>query len=208
MKNTILILIFSTTFFGQSYCQQTPAFENNKRRSDSIAILEYQRISDSLLHLFDSINISLSKTTDTSSIKDEFDLKQIGWTNDFEKIFTPEQIYVLDSIIGNFEKETTIEIAIVTIDSSFIRKSDFDDAVGTIGRIWGVGKKEKNNGIIIGISTSLRKIRISNGYGIENKLTDVETKKIIEELIIPEFRQAKFYEGVRKALFAIISRLR
>lgn len=204
MKKEFSILIFSILIVGQSYCQQKPV----PQKADSPAIQEYRRISDSLLNLFDSIDNSLPRSDRKKlSVKDQFQVKQIGWTNDYEHIFSGEQIYVLDSIIGKFEKKASIEIAIVTIDSSFAQGDDFDDSITMIGRIWGLGKKDKNNGIVIGISTTLRKIRISNGLGIEAKLSDAETKKIIDGLMIPEFKQANFYEGTKKGLLAIISKL-
>lgn len=76
-----------------------------------------------------------------------------------------------------------------------------------MGNSWGVGKKEEKNGIIIGISSSLKKIRITNGYGIESKLSDTETKKIIDEVMIPAFKQAHFFEGLQKGLLSLIEKL-
>lgn len=130
-----------------------------------------------------------------------------GWTNDFEGIFTSVQVFELDSIINGFEAATTHEITIVTIDSSLVTKECFDDFTLALSNHWGVGKKDKNNGILIGISTGLRRIRIQNGYGIEAIVTDVETKKIIDSIIIPEFKKADYFEGVKKGLQALIREL-
>ncbi len=134
-------------------------------------------------------------------------LEPIGWVNDYEHILTKNQICLLDSIIATFEKQTTIEIAVLTVDSTFAQPDEFDNMVTTMGRIWGVGKKDVNNGIIIGASSSLKKIRISNGYGIEKVLSDSETKKIIDETIIPEFKNGNFYEGIKEGVLAIIRKL-
>lgn len=114
----------------------------------------------------------------------------------------------MDSIIDKFEKETTNEIAIVTIDSSWTTKESFDSLTLAIARNWGVGKKDKNNGILIGISTGLRKIRIQNGYGIEAILTDAETKKIINDIIIPEFKKGNYFEGTKSGLLALMQKVR
>jgi uncharacterized protein len=67
-------------------------------------------------------------------------------------------------------------------------------------------KKNKNNGIVIGLSKGHRTIRISNGYGIEPILSDKETKKIIDEIIIPEFKNERYYEGIRKGILKIIEK--
>lgn len=132
----------------------------------------------------------------------------IGWTNDFGHIFSGEQIAMLDSMISRFEKETTIEIAIVTLDSNRATAGNFDSLVLALHRKWGIGKKETNNGILIGISASLRKIRISNGHGIETRLSDQQTKKILDDTILPDFRKGNIYEGILKGLRAIMEKLR
>ncbi len=144
----------------------------------------------------------------SSSYKIQFPITPLGWTSDYENIFSTEQILELDSMINVFEKETTNEIAIVTIDSSWTTAEKFDSLILTIHNNWGVGKKNANNGILIGVSTGLRKIRISNGYGIEQKLTDFETKKIIDNFIIPEFKQANFFNGTKKGVLELMKKMR
>jgi uncharacterized protein len=176
---------------------------------------------DSVLTIIDSLlqdTAFLKSIGDTSffgygefpstKYKVQFHLKALGWTSDYEHIFTEEQIFELDSIISNFERETTNEIAIVTIDSSWTTKDNFDSLTLAIARNWGVGKKEKNNGILIGISTGLRKIRIHNGYGIEKILSDAETKKIIDDIIIPEFQTGNYFEGTKNGLLALMQKIR
>jgi len=156
---------------------------------------------------FDTSSVWFSGKIDSTTLKIPYPLKPVGWTNDFEHILTDSQIVILDSIIQNLERETTIEIAIVTIDSSYISTESFDSLITGLGRLWGVGKREKKNGIIIGMSSGLRKIRISNGYGIEEILSDVETQNIIDNNILPEFRQANYFEGLKQCLFAIIKKV-
>ncbi len=135
-------------------------------------------------------------------------LQPTGWTNDFEHILTVEQVVYLDSLIGNFENETSVEIAVVTLDTSVVDKTGFEAFVKNLSNEWAVGKKSLHNGIVIGISAGLKKIRIQNGYGIEPKLSDKETKRIIDEIMIPEFRKAGYFEGIEKTILAIISKLK
>jgi uncharacterized protein len=135
-------------------------------------------------------------------------LKPTGWTNDYEHIFTNDQVAALDSIITKFEKETTNEIVIVTIDSSWTTQEKFNNLILTIANDWEVGKKGLNNGITIGISTGLRKIRICNGYGIEAKLTDAETKTIMDDRILPEFRKGDYFTGTKNGLLALMQKVR
>jgi uncharacterized protein len=127
-----------------------------------------------------------------------------GWVNDFEHLFTKEQIDTLASIIAEHEHATTNEISIVTIDNPHINEDNFERFVNYLHNKWGVGKKGKNNGVIICISPGIRKVRINNSDGITKMMTDKETKRIIDEIIIPEFKQGNFYEGTKKGLLAII----
>jgi uncharacterized protein len=125
--------------------------------------------------------------------------------NDYEQLLTLFQVKNLDSTIRAFEKETGVEIAIVSIGNDNATSDNFDSTILKIHNKWGVGKFKLNNGIVIGISSELKKIRISNGEGIREKLTDEKTKIIIEEKMIPEFKEKKYYLGLLKGLIEIIS---
>jgi uncharacterized protein len=132
----------------------------------------------------------------------------IGYTNDFENIFSKKQERYLDSMMRAFEKKTTVQIALITIDTSMVNKADFQDYVFKISNKWGVGQKESNNGVTIGVSRGYRFMRIDIGYGIEKILTDSETKKIIDSFFIPSFRKGLYFEGVIEGLKAIMKKLR
>lgn len=127
-----------------------------------------------------------------------------GYVNDYDNLFSEKEQMHLDSLIADFEKRTSIEIAIITLDSSASAKEDFDKLILEVARKWGVGKKGVDNGILIGICHGYRKIRIQNGYGIEKILTDEETKQIIEEYFIPGFKQQGYYKGTYDGLTALI----
>jgi uncharacterized protein len=234
MTRLIIILFFLTAFFDTSYGQKIKGKKSKAAAThktidskqnhiqDTAFLNEYVRLyADSILTIVDSLSkdTSFLKSIGDTSIfgygefrksktKIRFPVRPLGWTSDYENIFTISQINELDSIISRFENETSNEIAIVTIDSTSTTSAEFDNLVLTISNNWGVGKKGLNNGIVIGISKGLRKIRISNGYGIETKLTDAETKRIIEEIIIPEFKNANFFEGAKKGLLTLMQKIR
>lgn len=119
-----------------------------------------------------------------------------GWVNDFENIFTKEQVKTLDSLIADYEKRTSTEISIITIPENATDKARFDELTLFIANKWGVGKKEKDNGILIGISKGYRKMRIQNGNGIEKLMTDNQTKQIIDQTFIPNFKANDYFKGV------------
>ena len=75
-----------------------------------------------------------------------------------------------------------------------------DDASFAVGILnnWGVGQKGKNNGIVILVkptgNSGERKLFISVGYGLEGAITDLQTKHIRENEIVPYFKQKQFYQ--------------
>jgi uncharacterized protein len=131
-----------------------------------------------------------------------------GWTNDYENLFSEAEKVNLDSIIREFERETTFEIGIATIDSLKTSKENFDNLSLHIAQTWGIGKKDKDNGILIAISKGHRRIRIENGNGIELIITEKETSEIIENYFIPEFRKGEYFNGTLNGLKALIKLLK
>lgn len=123
-----------------------------------------------------------------------------GIVNDFEQIFNETEIDSITRLIVRIQNELDVHIAIVTLDSSYTNANDFDAFSLTLANEWGVGDAKKDNGILIAISKSLRKMRINNGYGIERILSDQETAEIIQSVIIPHFKLGNFFEGTSKGI--------
>jgi uncharacterized protein len=72
------------------------------------------------------------------------------------------------------------------------------------GNKYGIGKKEKDNGVVIVFSQQQKEIRISTGYGAEHVLKDEIAKKFIDSLMIPKFKEGLFYEGLYNGSKAIV----
>jgi uncharacterized protein len=131
-----------------------------------------------------------------------------GWVNDFEKIYSKQEAKSLDSLISVFEKKTSYEIAIITIDANYTTDSSFDQYIVAVANAWGVGKKGKDNGIVIGISSEFGRIRIVNGAGVTQYLSDDATKAIIDTNFIPNFKEGNYYKGTQEALLEIMKKLK
>lgn len=134
--------------------------------------------------------------------------KPSGYINDYENLYNDTEESILSGIITEFEKETSVEIAFVTIDTVKTSKEKFEDLSLHIAKEWGIGKKGKDNGILIAISKGYRRIRIQTGSGMEKVMTDEETEKIIYDYLIPEFRKDEYYEGSLNGLLEIIKLLK
>lgn len=129
----------------------------------------------------------------------------IGYVNDFENILNKEQETQLTNFLSVYEQNTTNEIAVITINS-IEPYSDFEQYAIDLSKSWGVGKREKNNGLTIVFSKSLRKIRISTGTGTEKILTDKICKQVIDQIIIPKFKKGEFYDGILLGLAELIKK--
>ena len=131
--------------------------------------------------------------------------KPLGWTNDYADLFTDEEIVYLDSLSANYEKKTSVEIAIVTIPSFLVSEADFEPYTLSILNEWGIGKAEKNNGILIAIAPKYGRLRIQNGFGIKKFLSNEETKKIIDSVFVPHFSEEGYFEGTKQGIEAIVA---
>ena len=72
----------------------------------------------------------------------------------------------------------------------------------------GLWAKEQNNGILLLIAINDRKVRIHNGYGIESNITDAEAANIIDNILIPYFKNGNYYEGLEISTNFIINELK
>ncbi|WP_316844263.1 TPM domain-containing protein [Pedobacter psychrodurus] len=134
--------------------------------------------------------------------------KPKGWVNDYERDFNEQQIASLEYVILKFDKESSIQIAIVTIDTMMTSKKKFNDLALRIANSWKPGEKGKDNGILIAFSRKHRLIRICNGYGIEKLISDKETKEVIDRHIIPNFKKDDYYAGTFTGLTELIKLLK
>ena len=124
------------------------------------------------------------------------------WVLDFEHVLTPAQITSLDSMYKAHEKITTNEIALVTIPE-YGTDSTLERFALNFGNKYGIGKKEKNNGVLIVFTNAIRQTRISTGYGTEKVLKDEIAKKIIDSVMIPYFKNDRIFEGLWEGSKAI-----
>ena len=158
------------------------------------------------LIIFLSLIISLYSQAQSGTGKKLFPAKPIGWVSDFENDLTPIWIAYIDSTISGFEKHTSIEIGVVTLslDSTMISSDKEWNALAMdLFNTWGIGEKDKNNGLLLLVSKKLRRVRIVTGEGIRNKLTDEEAKAIIETIMIPSFKKGLYGQAIDAGLQAI-----
>lgn len=133
-----------------------------------------------------------------------------GRVADFAGVFTAAQVSHLDSLVRAHEMKTSNQAAAVTLrsDSATIPSlAAFEKFSLELFNRWGVGQKEKNNGVAIIFSPVLRYVQIEVGRGLESKLTDAEAAGILDMIILPQFKKAAFFEGMIEGLDAIFTEI-
>lgn len=129
-----------------------------------------------------------------------------SWVADPAGHLQPATRASLDSIITALERETTAEIAVVVADS--LDGLEPAAAALLLHRRWGVGKRDRHNGILFLWSPALRRTHVSIGDGLEGVLTDSRTGRIQDEHVIPLFREGRFDEGMIAGVTALASAAR
>jgi uncharacterized protein len=132
--------------------------------------------------------------------------KPVGLVNDFAGILTESQLKQVTEIAENLKRDTTAEIAIVTVKT--IKPYTLEEYSVRLFEKWGIGRRGKDNGVLLLVTMEERKIKIEVGYGLEGVLPDGLCGEIIRNYIIPEFKKGDFGQGVldgAKEIASIVS---
>ena len=99
----------------------------------------------------------------------------------------------INQLLAGHEKASSNQIIVVTLKD--LQGYSIEQAGVEMGRAWGVGQKEQDNGIVLILAQAERKVRIEVGYGLEGVMTDAVSATIIQEYILPRFKTGDFSGG-------------
>lgn len=125
----------------------------------------------------------------------------VGWVNDFAGVINSEYRNKIESIIEETERATSAEIAVATFKS--IAPYDEASYARLVFDNWKIGKKGKDNGVLVLIAVTERRWRIETGYGLEGILPDGLCGEIGRNHMVPYFKQGRYGEGIYNAVAAI-----
>lgn len=128
-----------------------------------------------------------------SEMQQNSEVKPDTFVNDLEKIFSATQNEDLESYLVKLKRENGKKILILTVPSK--NKLDKD---------WSIENGFTNSGIIITVSESLKEVGIGIAKDTEKSLSEMNREKIIENIIIPEFDNGKYYEGIKNGIEEIL----
>lgn len=127
--------------------------------------------------------------------------------NDLAAIFSENQVNELEQKLETFSDTTSNQIAVITVaDLEGYAPAEYATKIGIE---WGIGSKDFNNGIVILVKPKTPDARgevsIQIGYGLEGAIPDAYCKRIIENDVIPHFRENDYYGGVAQAVDVLMA---
>jgi len=124
-----------------------------------------------------------------------------GRINDFAAILDATTRTQIESIVREAERLTTAEIAVATVTS--LDGMSVEEYANRLFHEWGIGKKQRDNGVLVLVAPAERKVRIEVGYGLEPVLPDGLAGEIIRAEILPRFRENDYPGGTLAAVTRI-----
>lgn len=127
--------------------------------------------------------------------------------NDFAGLLNANEVNSLEQKLVSFNDSTSTQIAIVIVrDLGGYAKADYAQR---LGEKWGIGQKELNNGLLILIKPSnpgsKGEVQITQGYGLEGAIPDLTCAAIVDNEILPAFRNGDYYGGLDQATTTIMA---
>ena len=133
--------------------------------------------------------------------------KPTDYFNDYAGVVSKEAALRFNEQLAQFERETSDQVVVAVFPKM---QSDDDVAAYTqrVAQEWGVGQKEKRNGVVLFVFTQDRKMFIQVGYGLEGALPDLTAFDITERRIKPRFRISDYEGGLAEGIDSIFKAIR
>ncbi|MDZ7290733.1 MAG: TPM domain-containing protein [candidate division KSB1 bacterium] len=130
-----------------------------------------------------------------------------GYVNDFANVIPSNLASQMEAICQELQEKTGAELAVATFAS--IGDEDPDDYANRLFEKWGIGKKGKDNGVLLFLTLGeRRRVRIETGYGIEGIIPDITAGRILDNYVVPELRRGDYGAGLlagTKAIAGVIA---
>lgn len=123
------------------------------------------------------------------------------WVVDTAQLLPPKARNQLAAELRRYAETTGNQIVVLTIPS--LQGEEIAAFANRVAREWGVGGRDRNNGVLILLARAEGRVRFEVGRGIEDRLPDLLSKRIQQELMVPEFRARRFGPGLFKGVEAI-----
>ncbi|HTP65075.1 MAG TPA: TPM domain-containing protein [Geobacteraceae bacterium] len=129
-----------------------------------------------------------------------------GHVNDYAAVLSPATVQELEATLTEFERTDSTQIVVLTIPS--LEGENIEQFSIKVAEAWRIGQKKIDNGVILLMAKKEHRLRIEVGRGLEGKLTDLVSGRIIRGEMSPRFRAGDFDGGVRAGVAAIMAVVR
>lgn len=121
---------------------------------------------------------------------------------DLTATLTDSEMSRLNSTLYNYAQEKGSQVVVLIIPTT--SPEDIASYGIRVAEEWQIGRSEIDDGVLLLVAKDDRDVRIEVGYGLEGPIPDAYAKRIIENLIVPNFRNGQFYEGITEGVGAIM----
>jgi len=128
-----------------------------------------------------------------------------GYVNDFARVIDQENASKLNVLANRLKENTGAEIAVVTVKSTY--PLDSKSYATQLFEKWGIGKKDKDNGLLILFVKKERRVEVEVGYGLEGIITDGFAGQVLDKYALPEFKNTNYGRGLYLAGLAFYDRI-
>jgi uncharacterized protein len=129
-----------------------------------------------------------------------------GYVNDFAQLLSPQGKSQMEDQLSRLEKDTTAQVAVVTVKS--LEGSTVEEYASKLYQSWGIGNKGKDDGVLFLIAKDDRKVRIEVGYGLESIITDNRAGRILDDSVVPSFKDGHYEKGILAGVNAVENYIR
>lgn len=134
---------------------------------------------------------------------DDFPERSSTIVTDYTNTLSTQEQQSLERKLVVFNDSTSTQVAVVIMGS--VGNYDISEYAVQLYNKWGIGQKEKNNGVLILVAKEDRKVFITTGYGMEGVLPDALCKRIVNNDVLPNFKAGNYYDGIDAAVNSIMS---
>lgn len=121
--------------------------------------------------------------------------------NDLAGVMSAQEVSQLEYMLDTFAQNTGNQIAIIVEKS--LGEAEVRDYTAALAENWGIGQKERRNGVLIYVALAEKQSSIMVGYGLEPVITDVKAFTVRKEILGPYLKQGQFFAGFMAASIAL-----
>ena len=127
---------------------------------------------------------------------------EFKYVNDYAKVIDSASAQYILSVGKELEEKTGAQATVIAINS--LEGETIESYATGIFREWGIGQKDKNNGLLILLSIKEKQWRVEVGTGLEGAVTDIYSSRMMNEIAVPKFKQNQYGQGLREA-YSVLS---